>query len=716
MTNKYSLIEKTLRKLNFTKQGFFALSLAFIFTALIPSISNSKDWQINLEEVDFSSFVKKVSQITGETYVVDPEIRKKVTVASNDMVDEQTVRQILRSVLEVNDFVLINVGGVKVISSNKGRKRPSTLFDGGDMVEDTMITKAIFLDNVNVNDVINAVGVIISDSGRVQPSQNTNSLIVTDFPENIKKVSRLVEKISNENRVSMTSISLNYAWADNLERLLKDAFANEVNRSGPAALKILTDSSNNSLILRGPEKVLAEARSFIKSADKPKSGRISTKVIYLKHTQAEKIAPMLSSFLSSNYGNGRGSNITQIQAEPSINALIIRAEPRTMNDIEDVIRKLDIRKTQVHIEAAIVEVTGDLMDKLGFQYGAGDTAIGNLGFGLTSFTNSGQTLLNLLQNVSGDNSFSGDSGLSAGFSDNKVFSVLLQALSTSSEANLLSTPSITTVNNEEARILVGQNVPFITGTFTNDGGDTNPFTTIERRDVGITLRVVPRIYHGNVVRLEVEQEVSSVQDASLGQDAADIITNTRSISTNVIASNGEIVVLGGLIQDDISNAESKVPLLGDIPGLGYLFSSTSETKVKRNLLVFLRPTIIKDDWQSKTLAERRYELFESSKINSLKPYDSEVKNYSINQVFGNNDYIAKDFNKNTQKQPTTPAFYKQNLNENYQRKVNYNLNNNYNKNAYRESVDQRIPKSMRSSYPKKLNNKARNRINNLLSW
>ncbi len=316
-------------------------------------------------------------------------------------------------------------------------------------------------------------------------------------------------------------------------------------------------------------------------------------------------APLSGGSASGDGARGFSTPDLTVQPAPELNAIVLRGTPAAIKAVEPLIAQLDVRRPQVLIEAAIVEISGDQAEQLAVQLGVGAAAINRADGAATSFTQLGLPLTNLLAligNPAAGAVLSNGGSANIGLGDN--FSVLLQALGQSTRANLLSTPSLTTLDNEPAEIVVGQNVPFRTGSFTTSGNTTNPFTTIERQDVGLTLRVVPRIHEGNVVRLEIAQETSSLVDAVTG--AADLITNRRSIQTTVLADDGQTIVLGGLISDDRIRTRSQVPILGDIPIAGELFKSRKESQVKRTLFVFLKPTILRDQAAAQAVTEAKY--------------------------------------------------------------------------------------------------------------
>ena len=304
--------------------------------------------------------------------------------------------------------------------------------------------------------------------------------------------------------------------------------------------------------------------------------------------------------------SGGGSSGLSIQAAVEINAVVVRGLPSEVAEIEAVIKDLDVRRPQVMVEAAIVEIQGDVADAISVQLGLGDGPPEGA-FAASSFSTAGPSLRNILSALGEPISIGlAPDGLTFGASSGDGFNLLVQALSQSSKANLLSTPSLTTLDNQPAEIVVGQNVPFRTGSFATSGNSRDPFTTIERQDVGITLQIIPRLYDGDVIRLEVAQEVSSLVNANV-VGAADLITNRRSIKTTVLADNGETIVLGGLITDDRISSEGKIPLLGDLPLVGGLFGSQSQQQTRRTLFVFLRPTILRTPEDAKIAAQREYD-------------------------------------------------------------------------------------------------------------
>ena len=515
-----------------------------------------------------------------------------------------------------------------------------------------------------------------SEGARISFDARSNTLLVRADAQTTFEIRRLAETLDRPNANALATIPLRFAdargIADALAQIVDNPSSDLPSRTAP---RISVDERSNTLLVRGDPAQIEELRGLAAELDQPGAAKVVpvTRVYRLRNGDAEVIAPILRSLVGKpsqarnpvarelspeNTGgrlsalgraatelddqpddarldrlradNQRLSNVADTQPEQrdaladadiaiesssDLNAIILRGAPDTVAQIEALIFDLDRRRAQVLIEAAIVEITGDAAEQLGVQFGFGDSAP-DAGFAATSFSRAGVSLSNILGvlGVPAAGLLSG--GATVGLSIDDNFGILLQALATSSKANLLSTPSLTTLDNEEAQIVVGQNVPFRTGSFTIDGNSTDPFTTIEREDVGITLRVAPRVHEGDTVRLEVSQEVSSLVQGALA-GAADLITNRRSIDTTVLADNGETIVLGGLITDDRISGESKVPILGDIPIAGRLFRADNESRTKRTLFVFLRPTILRDRADVAAASRDKYERLRGAEFDPV---------------------------------------------------------------------------------------------------
>lgn len=493
---------------------------------------------------------------------------------------------------------------------------------------------------------------------RVSGDPRSNTLIVRADPATVAQIRALAARLDGDRPDDTVVVPLRFAEAANVAEAL-DAIKGEA----AGAPVVTADARGNALLMRGDPAAVAALRALAQQLDQPGAAkpRDVTRVYRLRHTDAESLATILreisgldpvaanpvaralsareqgaaepSGGLVSGLAiateepagtdaldtlaaqaqarplaprdSGEAAPDIAIQPDPDSNAIVLRGAPALVEQTVALIVELDRRRPQVLIEAAIVEVTGEAGEQLGIQFGFGD-AVPDAGVAATSFSNGGVSLRTVLGILGVPAAGLLGDGLTLGLSAGDEFGILLQALATSSNANLLSTPSLTTLDNQEAEIVVGQNVPFRTGSFTIDGNSADPFTTIQRENVGITLRVLPRVHDGDVVRLKVEQEVSSLTAANI-PGAADLVTNRRSIDTTVLADDAETVVLGGLITDDQLTSERKVPLLGDIPVAGRLFRSDSVNRTKRTLFVFLRPTILRDRTSVARVSRAQYE-------------------------------------------------------------------------------------------------------------
>ena len=446
-----------------------------------------------------------------------------------------------------------------------------------------------------------------------------NVLIVADHADNIRRYRDMIKRIDVADTSTVEIYHLEEAWVEDIVVLLEQLAPEEIGKAakGPSKVNIVASERTNSLVLRGQPAAIGKITTLVRALDTPANRSGTIQVVRLAHSDAKDLAEILKNLVEtgSSVNDQQGQDVPfSIQADESINALVIRANPTTMVELKNTIALLDIRRLQVLIEAAVVEVTTDFTRQLGTELAVGDASGENFPIGLTAPSGTlAAALQSLALNAPTPLSLA-DAPLVAGGRVSETstsFAAIIRALSTNTDVELLSTPSITAVDNEEARIVAGQNVPFRTGsTGTGGNGVTNPFTTIERQDVGLTLNVTPHIHDGSLVRLEIRQEVSEVDPSSLGSigidGSADLITNTREIETTVLADNGEVVILGGLIRDKTTQTDIRVPILGNIPILGNLFKSTSRDVEKQYLLVFLRPTVLDDSSSMKQATERKF--------------------------------------------------------------------------------------------------------------
>ena len=589
-------------------------------------VSRAQDgWTVNIRNADIQAFINQVAEMTGRNFVVDPRVRARdVTVVSHKPLSRDQVYELFLSVLQVHGYAAVpTAGATKIVPNTNAKQSNLPLTQQGEESKqgEQLITRVIPLDNAPAEQLVPVLRPLVPQYGHLAAVGSANALIISDHVSNIQRIEAIISHIDGADSDQVEVVELEHAFAGNMVELLKDMTSRAQgggrgNQSGQ--LMLVADERTNSLIIKGDQSARDRLRRLVRELDVPQNESGSVQVIRLAHADAESTAELLKGFADSAQAakgkegsSGGGSNEdVSIQADKSLNALVIRAEPGLMKELRSVINQLDVRRAQLLIEAAIVEISGDKGLDLGFQYAAGDEEKGVAG---VNFSNFGISVNQIIAALRSDEA--AQSGLSDGITvgggerdedGGFQWGGFVQALASTSKVNLLSTPSLLTLNNQEASIIVGQNVPFVTGTSTNTGsGVSNPFQTIQREDVGLTLKVTPHLAGDDSIRLELEQETSDVQSGANVQ-ASDLITTKREIKTTVLAEDRQTIVLGGLMRDSIDKTVRKVPLLGDIPLLGYLFRSTSTSREKQNLMMFLRPTILVDGERLVELTRRKY--------------------------------------------------------------------------------------------------------------
>lgn len=652
------------------QRPLWALLAAAPLAASISTHVQAQTWKINLRDADLTAFINEVADITGKNFAVDPRVRGNVTVISNKPLNKDEVYDLFLGVLNVNGVVALPSGNTVKLVPDSNVKNSGIPYDsrsraGGDQI----VTRVIWLQNTNPNDLIPALRPLMPQFAHLAAVAGTNALIVSDRAANIYQLENIVRNLDGTGQNDIEAISLQSSQAEEIIGLLETMSATGASKDFIGSrVRIIADNRTNRILIKGDPDSRKRLRQMIEMLDVPSADRLGgLKVFRLKYASAKNLAEILQGLVtgqsvslssasnnagssnnpinnlvsnnqSSNSTSGSSSSIStpsinlnsgsnnqnagvssfngngvSIIADSTQNALVVKADPQLMREIEAAIQQLDIRRQQVLIEAAIIEVAGDDADQLGVQWALGDISSG---IGLINFTNVGSSLSKLAAGYLTGGAAGLGSAIGAGSSivvgdykegangSRKLYGALIQALKSNTKSNLLSTPSIVTMDNEEAYIVVGQNVPFVTGSVTTNSTGVNPYTTVERKDVGVTLKVVPHIGEGGSVRLEVEQEVSAVQE-SRGQ-ATDLVTSKRAIKTSVLADHGQTVVLGGLISDNSIHSRQGLPVLGDIPYLGRLFRADSKTNEKRNLLVFIHPTIVGDSDDVRRISQQRY--------------------------------------------------------------------------------------------------------------
>ncbi len=598
---------------------------------------------LNLKDADIGALISTVAEITGKNFIVDPRVKAKITVISSKPMNKDEVYQVFLSILDVHGFAVIPSGSVLKIEPDINAKQssvptlPDKSADGTDMVA----TQIIPIHNVSAAQLVPILRPLVPQQGHLAAYPSTNVLIISDRASNIARLVKLIERIDQAGDNDVEIIPLQHASAAEVARILVSLSKPTPGEApgGGGAPNFIADERTNSILMSGDKSVRLSMRAIIAHLDTPMESTGNTRVIYLRYAQAKDLVAVLKG-VGASQGKGPGGAPAaaaatvgqQFDVEPdeATNSVVITATPDIMRSLEQVIHQLDIRRAQVLVEAVIAEVSSDKAKDLGVQW-IFDGSPSNNPVGVINFTEGGASIANVAAAAKGGSTAlaSGVASIPEGatlgfgrFNDkNFNFGALLHALASDGNTNILSTPNLLTLDNEEAEIVIGQNVPFITGSFSSTGGGTtgttgttvsNPFQTIQRQDVGLTLKIKPQINEGDAIKMEIQQEVSSLSPSVKG--SSDLVTDKRSIKTSVMVDDGRMVVLGGLIEDKLTEKVTKVPLLGDVPLLGALFRNKSSTKNKTNLMVFIHPMIVRDDAVSAQYTTGKYNYIRNKQL------------------------------------------------------------------------------------------------------
>ncbi len=598
----------------------------------------------NYKDADLGQIIEAVSQLTGKNFIVDPRVKAQVTMLSASPMSPEAFYQAFLALLEVHGFVAAPSGKViKIVPDANARTMPSIdLPNHVNGNSDELVTQVIAVRNVSAAQLVPILRPLIPQYGHLAAYPTSNVLIISDHANNVARMLKIIERIDQTTGDDIDILHLEHASATETVRVINSLSSGQAaGAEGGAPTKLIADDRTNSVLISGEKNARLRLRALVTHLDTPLTAGGETQVRYLKYADSEKIAAKLKEQISgvnssagANGAPGAGgvsstssSQRTVIWSDPSTNALIITAPAPTMRTLMGVVDHLDIRRAQVQVEAIIVEITGDKSIDLGVNWAAYakngtvpaavfNTPIGGTGIGslITAAAGiaSGATDATTTTGATGALQLPEGSTFAVGrYNSNggANFAALLRAVSGVANTNIISTPSVTTLDNQEAQIKVTQEIPFVTGQYTSGtaqsaGGVVNPFQTIQRQEVGIILKITPQITDDGTIMMKIDQEVSSLAQSAI--KTVDVITNKRTISTKVLAEDGEVVVLGGLIQDNLAEGEQRVPLLGSIPVLGELFRTRNSQKTKNNLMVFLRPTILLDGAQVATETAAKY--------------------------------------------------------------------------------------------------------------
>ena len=683
--------------------GLLALAMVFASTAAWPAdpaapsptngaamkaaaangSANPDTVTLNLVNADIEGVVKVVSQITGKNFVLDPRVKGTVNIVSAKPMPRAMVYDVFVSALRLQGFAVIEDRGiVKIVVEADAKLNPGPTFgpaeQGRGGTGDRIQTRLYTLKYESAAQLIPILRPLISPNNSISVNQNSNTLVVTDYANNLQRIEKIINAIDQPNGSDPIMIQLQYASAVDVAVTVSRLFA-EAQAQGAAAadqnqrVTVSADGRSNSLLVRSDNPArLAQVRKFVALLDSPTNAGnniagSNIHVVYLKNAQAVKLAETLRAIYQTEPGASADNRTpaiattalgaaapgathasgapaplslgplpTQslapspgiIQADAATNSIIITAPDAVYNNLRAVLDQLDVRRAQVYVEALIAELTADKAAEFGIQWqnlsGLGKN--NTQAFGGTNFGNTSQNIGAISRNPAG-----AGRGLNIGIVNGQItipgigqilnLGLLIRALETDASANILSTPTLLTLDNEEAAIVIGQNLPFITGQYALSGTATTPtpFQTVERRDVGLTLRIKPQISEGGTVRLQIYQEVSSVQDAT---NQAGVITNKRAVASTVMVNDGEIVVIGGLMQNTFTEGEEKVPVLGDLPLLGGLFRYKKRTQNKTNLMIFLRPTLVRDSATANAYTGDRYDYIVGQQVNARPAHNA----------------------------------------------------------------------------------------------
>lgn len=641
------------------------------------SLKKGSSVTLSFVDAEIEAVARTVSVITGKNLVIDPRVKGQITLSTERPVAPAVAYQQFVSALRMQNFAIVESDGItKIVPESEAKIQGGTVVLPEQKTSGNQIVTQIFnLQYSNPNSVLAVLRPLISPNNVINVGANGTSLVITDYAENLKRMATIIAANDVPNATNIEVVPIKYAVANDIAVLVNkltdvSAVAGAGGADTSYKTTIISDPRTNSLILRGANQSRIKlVKDIITKLDQPTSANASgnVHVVYLKNAEATKLAVTLRATLAAASSNqsaggvqsggsnqaistgaptGANSPVTQsampstggqIQADPATNSLVIYAPEAQMRQLRAVIDQLDGRRSQVYVESLIAEVNSDKAAEMSLQLQGsvgkvGDSILGLLG---TNFGADGNNILKLT--AQGIPTFGAGTttttvlpskGFNVGIlpkvNGNNVLGLFGRLLETTGEGNVLSTPNVVTLDNEEAKIIIGQNVPFVTGQYTSSTtGNNNPFQTIERKDVGLTLKVKPQISENGTIKLQIFQEVSSVQPNS-ATSSTGIITNKRSIESNVLVDDGSIIVLGGLIQEEFASNQDKVPGLGDLPFVGHLFKSESRQRKKTNLMVFLRPVVMRDAQASQNFSLDRYDLMRANQQDSQP-----VKNFIL---------------------------------------------------------------------------------------
>ena len=594
----------------------------FIFTALLSLSLTAQEQNIFYKDADIKTFAQDIALLTDKTIILDPRVKGVISVYSDEALDSESIWEVFISTMEVQGYNVLKDGSIyKVIPSQEGVKN----FSEGGSLPGSIGSEVIKLRFSSAKNIVNAVKPIVGVRSYVVALQNDREVLIADDADNIQRVKEIIRNLDSELDTSISDFKLKNLSAIEALRLINSLKSDANTRFDKLA--VATFQGSNTLIFSGPLEIVTRAKRVISQLDLDNNLNENTKVIYLNYSKAEDILKILKDVSASFNQEQNIDYKTVITSHEETNSIVIRSNPQTIKTLTSIVEQLDIRRPQVFVEAIIVEISDDSAKALGVDTIYSGDASNNTPIALSRFpSTTSPDLLSLGLSSDDDSNLGTNAGAAASLLSTRGFvagvgnlvdgednfALLLSVLKDDSNSNILSTPSAVVMDNEEASLLVGQEIPITTGESLGTNNLT-PFRTTAREEIGIKLEVKPQINESDSVALFIRQEVSSIAGSQL-PNSTDLITNKREIETTVLADNGEILVLGGLISEDIQESVSKVPLLGDLPIIGTLFRSSAKSIEERNLMIFLRPTILRDSITTKDLSEEKFNLIRAKQL------------------------------------------------------------------------------------------------------
>lgn len=605
------------------------IRLAALLACALPQAATAQQGaQItpNYKDADIGQVIEAVSQVTGKNFIVDPRVRAQVTMLSNTPMSPDAFYEAFLAILQVYDFIAVPSGNViKILPAGNARQVPSNdLPDRISSTSDEIVTQVMQVRNVSAGQLVPILRPMMPQAAHLAAYPAANMLIISDRAANVNRIMRIVQRIDRSGDADIEVIRLEHASATEIVRVI-NSLSSAQGADAAGGARVVADERTNSVLVSGEQSQKLRFRTIVAHLDTPLEAGGDTQVRYLRYADAEKLAAKLKEQSGAAVAQAGGAAAAQAQAaggvdksvtiwaDPETNALVMTAPPKTMRSLMSVVDRLDVRRAQVIIEAMLVEVSNDASRDLGVNWivdGSGD----NFLVGLFNQPIAGASIADIARAINDPSSVtSAPGGFTVGGGRNQSsgtnFAAILRALASNGDTNVVSMPSVITLDNEEAQIKVAQEVPFLTGQFTNTGtagGAVNPFQTIERKEVGNILKITPQITDEDTILLKIEQEASGIAAAAAQVSTTDLVTNKRTISTRVLVDDGGMIVLGGLIEDRLTESESRVPVLGKIPVIGALFRVRNTQKTKTNLMVFIRPRVLRTAEQAATETNAKY--------------------------------------------------------------------------------------------------------------